>query len=164
MKDGHKAFSRVELVMGIAEEEAFTVEGDESGTIWRLKKNMVSTHPKMYKREGWSITSDLRTMDAKEILQIINHPESIQSLDDNKKNAVFYAINNSVIGISSQIITSLLLASSSTMLLLFGVMGETGLNVGLIIPLALLAFGVVLFGYNCYKLGEYISSNKEIYI
>ncbi len=163
MKDRYKVFSRVELVMGIAENEAFTVENDKSGTVWRLKK-MIAIHPEVCKGESWSITDDLRTMEAEEILDIINHPELIQSLDENKRNAVFCAVNNSVIGIFSQIITSLLLAGSSAVLLLFGVMGETRLHVGFIIPLALFTFGIVLFGYNCYKLGAYISSNKEIYI
>lgn len=161
MRDKNNIFNRVELVLGIDEGEAFIVADDASGAVWKLMRGMGPRPPNLTDKEWWTITSELRTMSAEELLELINHPEMIQNVDESRQNGVFCALNSTIAGISIQIITALFLAASSAASLLFSALSEINLKVGTIAPLITLALGTILFGYNCFKLGAYVVANKE---
>ena len=164
MKNKDVAFSRVELVLGVVEAEEFTIKGDIKGTVWKLKKEVLLEHSDSDDGDRWSITDNSCAISSQELLRLINQPQIIQSLNKDQSNSVFYGVNNTITGIASQIIISLLLTATSTISLLINLVG--GMKIGpsegiTFIPMIL---GIVLFGYNCYKLGSYISENKETLI
>lgn len=164
LKKKDVAFSRVELVLGVVEAEEFTIKGDIRGTVWRLKKEELPKHPGPNDKERWSIIGNSCDISSPELLRLINQPEIIQSVDEDQRNNVFCTVNNTIKVIASQIIISLLLIVPSVISLLFNLVGGVRMEPSDGLTFIHLILGIVLFGYYCYKLGAYISENKEILI
>lgn len=164
MKNKNAIFSRIELVLGITEEEEFTIKGDISGTVWKLKKEVLPNESELDGNSWWSITDDVQIMNSKDLLMLIDHPEVIQSLDVKSRNSVFCTVNNSMVGITSQIVISLLLAASSAVSLLLNLITGAVIGLNAVIPIIPLLLGTVSFGYNCYKLGAFVSANREVLV
>lgn len=164
LKNGDATFSRVELVLGVVEDEEFTIRGDASATIWKLKRDKPSGHSGLSEKERWSIIGNSCDISPQELLRLINQPEMIQSLREEQRNHVFCTVNNTIKVIASQIIISLLLIIPSVISLLLNLVSGVKMELSDGLTFIHMLLGIALFGYYCYKLGAYISENKEILI
>lgn len=164
LKDKDVTFSRVELVLGVVEDEEFMIKGDIKGTVWKLKKEELPEYPDSNDKERWSIIGNSCDISSQELLRLINRPEIVESLDENRRNNVFCTVNNTIKVLVSQIIISLLLIVPSVISLLFSLVGGVRMEPSDGLTFIHMILGIALFGYYCFKLGAYIAEHKEALI